>query len=92
MKKMEHVRELGMLVIDGYRVIGVGSALMNYAIQWAKKQGVEKIILGVFSPNKRAFQMYRKFGFKVEGWLKHEHILKGRYADEYRMALFLRRQ
>ena len=29
--KSEHVRNLGMLIIDGFREIGVGTALMDYA-------------------------------------------------------------
>lgn len=91
LKKMRHVRELGILVIDGYREVGVGWALMDSAIRWAKKQkDIEKIILGVFSPNKRAIKLYKKFGFKTEGLLKNQHILKGKHADELRMALFLR--
>ena len=46
---MRHVRELGMLVIDGYREMGVGGALMDYALDWAKRQkGVEKVVLGCF--------------------------------------------
>ena len=89
LQKMRHVRELGMLVIDGYREIGVGRALMDYALSWAKKQrGVEKVTLGVFSTNKRAFGLYKKFGFKVEGVLKRQHILEGKYADEIRMGIF----
>jgi hypothetical protein len=93
LKKMKHVRELGILVIDGYREIGVGWALMDYAIRWVKRQNeIEKVVLEVFSPNKRAIHLYKKFGFKIEGVLKDEHILKGEYVDEIRMALFLKRQ
>jgi RimJ/RimL family protein N-acetyltransferase len=90
LKKMKHVRELGMLVIDGYREIGVGRALIDYSLEWAKAQReIEKLVLGVFSSNKRAFHLYQKFGFKEEGLLKRQHILKGKYADEFRMALFI---
>ncbi len=90
LEKMKHVRELGMLVIEGYREIGVGRALMDYALNWARRQkGVEKVVLGVFSTNKRAMRLYRSFGFKVEGVLKRQHILKGKYADEFRMGVFV---
>lgn len=89
LQKMAHVRELGMLVIDEYREMGVGSALMDYGLRWAREKKIEKVTLGVFSPNKRAYGLYKKFGFKVEGVLKNQHVLKGKRADEYRMALFL---
>ena len=92
LKKMDHVRELGISVIDGYREMGVGRAMIDYDLKWARKQkGIKKIQLGVFSSNKRAVHLYEKFGFKVEGLLKRQHILKGKYADELRMALFLRK-
>jgi len=90
LKKMAHVRELGILVIDGYREIGVGRALIDYDLKWARKhKQITKIQLGVFSPNNRAKHLYEKFGSKVEGLLKKHHVPKGKYADEYRMALFL---
>jgi ribosomal protein S18 acetylase RimI-like enzyme len=66
--KSQHVRVLGMLVVDGYREVGIGKGLMKEAIAWAKrKPGVEKVVLGVFSNNKRAKGLYDKFGFVVEG-------------------------
>lgn len=89
LRKMRHIRELGMLIIDGYREMGIGGALMDYALKWAKRQkNVEKVVLGVFSTNKRAIRLYKKFGFIVEGIIKRQHILKGKYADEIRMAIF----
>jgi RimJ/RimL family protein N-acetyltransferase len=88
--KMKHLREISMLIVKGYREIGVGTALMDYGLNWARrKKDIEKIVLGVFSSNKRAYGLYKKFGFKVEGVLKRQHILKGKYADELRMAVFI---
>lgn len=90
LRKMKHLREISMLIVKGYREIGVGTALMDYGLNWARMQkDVEKVVLGVFSSNKRAYGLYKKFGFKVEGVLRNQHILKGKYADELRMAIFL---
>lgn len=90
LRKMRHIREISMLILKGYREMGVGNALMGYGLNWSRSQkSVEKITLGVFSSNKRATSLYKKFGFKVEGVLKSQHILKGKYADELRMAIFL---
>jgi RimJ/RimL family protein N-acetyltransferase len=89
-KKMRHVLYLGMVVNKEFRENGVGSALMEHALEWAKTQKeIEKISLSVFSTNKRAIKLYKKFGFRVEGVLKKEFILKGKYADEVVMGLFL---
>ena len=57
--KTDHVRYLDMAILDGYRSIGVGSALMNYGIEWARNRELAKIILEVFSPNVRAINLYK---------------------------------
>lgn len=85
--KSDHVRNLGMLIIDGYREIGVGSALMDYAIRWAMENPqVEKVILGVFSNNGRAKKLYEKFGFQVDGVIKDMFKINGEYVDEIQMS------
>jgi len=89
--KTRHVRALGMLVVKGYRGMGIGTKLMAYALEWAKSQkGVEKVVLGVFSNNQRAFRLYEKFGFEVEGVKKKHYYIAGKLTDEIDMALFLR--
>ena len=88
-RKTSHVRVLGMLVVKGYREMGIGTKLVAYALEWAKSQkDVEKVVLGVFSNNKRAFRLYEKFGFKVEGVKRDQYYIDGRHADEIDMALF----
>jgi RimJ/RimL family protein N-acetyltransferase len=90
-KKSQHVRVLGMLVIDGYREMGIGSRMMETALDWArKKRGVEKVVLGVFSNNRRALRLYEKFGFKVEGVRKDHYYIGGEREDEIDMALFVK--
>jgi len=90
-KKTRHVRVLGMLVVDGYRGMGIGTKLVAYALEWARKQReVEKVALGVFSKNLRAFRLYEKFGFKVEGVKKKQYYIAGEPEDEIDMALFVK--
>jgi RimJ/RimL family protein N-acetyltransferase len=90
-EKSKHVRVLGMLVVDGYRGTGIGTKLIAYALGWAREQkGVEKLSLGVFSNNERAFRLYEKFGFKVEGVRKKHYYIAGKHEDEIDMALFLK--
>ncbi len=90
-EKSKHVRVLGMLVVEGYREVGVGTKLMDYALRWARaKEGVEKVTLGVFSKNRRALRLYEKFGFKVEGVRKRHYYIAGEPQDEIDMALFVK--
>jgi GNAT superfamily N-acetyltransferase len=57
------------VVLPGYRGKGIGSALLQYVIAEAKKQGVLRLILLTDKQNKRAQALYRKLGF-VESTMK----------------------
>jgi L-amino acid N-acyltransferase YncA len=59
--------ELGMLVHRGWRGLGVGSALIQAAIDWARGQGLHKLCLEVFPHNAGAIALYRRSGFTEEG-------------------------
>jgi RimJ/RimL family protein N-acetyltransferase len=85
--KAAHLRNLGISVRRGYRGIGVGRALMDYAIKWARSNKVRKITLGVFSSNPNAIRLYKKFGFEVEGRLEDQFFISGEFVDELLMGL-----
>jgi GNAT superfamily N-acetyltransferase len=51
------------VVLPGYRGKGIGSALLQYVITEAKKQGVLRLALLTDKQNKRAQALYRKLGF-----------------------------
>jgi ribosomal protein S18 acetylase RimI-like enzyme len=59
--------EIEMLVDRDWRGRGVGSALVQAAIGWARGQGLHKLCLEVFAHNTTAIALYRKFGFVEEG-------------------------
>ena len=59
--------ELGMLVRRDWRGRGVGSALMQAAIDWARGHRLHKLCLEVFAQNAAAIALYRKCGFAEEG-------------------------
>ncbi len=51
-----HVASLGMSVAADRRGKGVGSALLEGCIRWAKTVGVEKLALSVYPDNDRALR------------------------------------
>ena len=82
--------ELGMMVADGWRSRGVGTALVAGAIDWARSQGLHKLTLGVFPHNDAAIALYRKFGFVEEGRLgNHIRRANGELWDVIEMGLLL---
>ncbi len=70
--------------------LGIGTAMMKYIAEWTKLQeALEKISLTVFSTNKPAIELYKKFGFKIEGVSKKQYRIEGTYIDDVIMAKFL---
>jgi RimJ/RimL family protein N-acetyltransferase len=67
------VAELGMLVSGACRGRGVGSALLQASIEWAREAGAHKIALQVWPHNTAAIALYEKFGFQREGLLRRHY-------------------
>ncbi len=64
--------ELGMFVADGQRRRGIGRALMEAAIAWARERKTPRIELGVFPHNEAALALYASFGFTLVETLTSE--------------------
>lgn len=54
---------LGMMVAPGRRRCGIGSALLDAAVEWASGSGAARLSLLVFPHNSAALALYRKYGF-----------------------------
>jgi L-amino acid N-acyltransferase YncA len=84
-----HLGRLGMGVRAEWRRQGIGRLLLNACLAQARKVGIEKIELEVFSDNTGAVKMYESFGFNREGVRAGVRKLEGRYQDLVLMALNL---
>jgi RimJ/RimL family protein N-acetyltransferase len=81
---------IGMAVLAPWRGQGVGTALMQACLDWARDAGVHKLSLEVFPWNEAAIALYRKFGFVEEGRLrKHYRRQNGELWDVLVMGLAL---
>ena len=84
------VVQLGMLLLEEWRSRGIGSALIQACIEWAKDQGSHKITLEVWPHNARAIALYERFGFVAEGRLRrHYRRRSGELWDSLVMGLVL---
>lgn len=85
--RRRHVAELGMSVHDEWQGKGVGTALMQAAIELADKWLVlSRLELTVFADNEAAIRLYRNCGFEIEGTHRMYAFRDGRYADAHFMA------
>ena len=82
--------EIGMAIAREWRGRGVGSALMEAAIDWARERDLHKLSLSVFPHNAAGIALYRKYGFVEEGRrIKHYRRQSGELWDSIDMGLLL---
>jgi L-phenylalanine/L-methionine N-acetyltransferase len=85
----DHMGTLSISVADGWRDVGIGSALMGAALDWARQRGLAKVALGVFPDNARAIAVYERAGFAREGVRRRQYRDGGDgFRDELLMAWF----
>jgi RimJ/RimL family protein N-acetyltransferase len=81
-----HVADLGLMVAASHRRRGIGRALLDEAVRWARERGVEKLELHVFPHNEAAIRLYERFGFEREGYRKRHYRRRDGYVDAILMA------
>lgn len=84
-----HVADLGLMVAESNRRQGVGTALLDEAVAWARSAGVSKLELHVFPWNEPALGLYGSFGFEREGYRKRHYERGGELVDAILMAYFV---
>jgi ribosomal protein S18 acetylase RimI-like enzyme len=84
-----HVARLGMAVRSEWRRRGIGRQLLDACLALAKKAGIEKVELEVFSDNLGAIRLYESVGFTREGVKVRGRKLDQRYQDVVLMALWI---
>jgi RimJ/RimL family protein N-acetyltransferase len=79
-----------MSVRKQYWGLGIGSLMLDTLIEWARStQIVKKINLRVRTDNQRAILLYERKGFVMEGTIRKEIFLDGKYFDHHWMGLEL---
>jgi RimJ/RimL family protein N-acetyltransferase len=81
-----HVADLGLMVAAEWRRRGIGRALLEEAVEWARASGIRKLELHVFPHNEGAIALYESFGFEREGYRKAHYRRGGGYVDAILMA------
>lgn len=89
-KRISHNSELAISVKKEYWGMGIGSAIMEELIDFAKNNNTIKTIsLGVKASNKKAQHIYEKLGFKEVGVHRNFFNINGNYDDEILMDLYI---
>jgi ribosomal protein S18 acetylase RimI-like enzyme len=79
--------ELGMLVRADRRRQGVGAALVEASVAWARGRGARRVVLHVFLHNPAAIALYQKHGFVERGIVRRGYRRRsGERWDALRMV------
>ena len=88
-RAMDHVATMGTYVYRNFRRRGVGRQLMTAGLEFARRQGYEKIIAYVRAGNSAAQSFYRRIGFIPKMLLERQIKIEGKYDDEVLMEMFV---
>lgn len=85
--RRRHVGQIGMAVRDDWQGRGIGTALMQAAVDLADNWlNLSRLELEVYTDNEPAIKLYKKFGFEIEGTQLRFAFRDGQYVDSYMMA------
>jgi RimJ/RimL family protein N-acetyltransferase len=86
-----HVADLGLMVAASHRRRGIGRALLERTVEWARGVGISKLELHVFPHNAAAIALYEQFGFVREGHRRGHYRRGTELVDAILMAYKLPR-
>jgi RimJ/RimL family protein N-acetyltransferase len=91
-RRLRHTGLVGMGMLRAYRSKGLGKAILEAGIKWAKEQKqLDRLWLQILAGNEPAIKLYEQAGFIEEGRQKDFiKIGKGQYQDNVIMYLNLR--
>jgi RimJ/RimL family protein N-acetyltransferase len=83
----QHAGVLGMGIVEGYRGRGIGTELINAALDAARRRGLKRIELQVRENSLSAMTLFEKSGFVKEGVMRKQAFIDGEYENSVLMAL-----
>ena len=85
--RRRHAGGLGIMVRTDCQGRGVGTALMNAALELADSWlMLRRVELEVYADNEGAIRLYQRLGFETEGRKREAAVKDGAYADILLMA------
>jgi putative acetyltransferase len=88
----KHVGSVALFVHDQFQSRGIGASLMRTVVAAADRVfSLRRVELTVICENNRAIDLYRRFGFEIEGRHDCFAMRDGEYIDVYTMSRVVER-
>jgi GNAT superfamily N-acetyltransferase len=78
-----HIGQFAMMILRDYWGQGLGRRMLEVMEAHALAIGVKRIEATVDARNDRGIELYRRFGFAIEGVRRGSGLIEGAYRDEY---------
>ncbi|MFS0918783.1 N-acetyltransferase family protein [Brevibacillus sp. 179-C 1.1 NHS] len=89
LNRFAHKVEFGVCVLQEFWGYGIGRNLLQESVAWADANHITKMTLHVMETNEKAIELYKRFGFEIEGVLKNDKVLSdGNYYHTIIMGRF----
>ena len=85
----KHSAYLVLGILEAYQGQGIATILFQRIFEWAKEVGISRLELTVIKENIKAFNLYRKMGFVVEGEKVNSLMINGEPVNEYYLYKFV---
>ncbi|HCM88540.1 MULTISPECIES: GNAT family protein [Vagococcus] len=88
---VRHIGEIGISILKEFWGYGLGSIMIEEIIDWATDGNViKRLEIKVQERNKRAFSLYQKLNFEIEGTIKYGFLSEDHeYLDIILMSYIL---
>jgi RimJ/RimL family protein N-acetyltransferase len=84
-----HILHIGLHLVEAYRGLGIGSQMLQYAVEWAKERRFRKLEASIFTTNKRSLHVFSRAGFQEEGTRLKRFWVGNEFIDEVLMGKVL---
>lgn len=79
----------GVTILESYHGQGLGSYFMEQLEKWAKENNIHRIEGLVRCKNKRALNLYIKFGYEIEGVQREAAFINNEWHSNYYIGKLL---
>lgn len=80
----------GVHIVRDWRGRGIGSALLRYAVRWAKEHGYQRLEADIFTTNARSLHVFEKAGFREDACRRRSVQIGVQQISEVILAKTLR--
>lgn len=88
-QRNKHSVYLVVGVLEAYRGMGIGTALLLELECWTRERGIHRLELTTVTRNTGGVALYQKMGFEIEGRKRDSLLIDGEYVDENYMSKLL---